>query len=67
MPPEFESIIESSYGRIRYIARQYAGSAAAEDLTQEILLQLWRSYKDYRGGAKVETWIYQVAINTAVT
>ncbi len=36
-----------------------------EDLTQEILLQLWRSLPRYQAKAKVSTWIYRVAMNTA--
>ncbi len=36
-----------------------------EDLSQEILLQLWRSLPRYQAKAKVSTWIYRVAMNTA--
>jgi RNA polymerase sigma-70 factor (ECF subfamily) len=35
-------------------------------LYQEIALQLWRSMDRYQGDAKVSTWIYQVALNTAM-
>ena len=38
-----------------------------EDLVQEIVTQLWRSFPTYRGGAKVGTWLYRVALNTALT
>lgn len=37
------------------------------DLRQEILLQAWRSYPRFRGDAKFSTWLYQVALNTALT
>jgi RNA polymerase sigma-70 factor (ECF subfamily) len=37
-----------------------------EDLFQEILLQLWSSIPAFRGEAKVSTWIYRVAFNTAL-
>ena len=38
----------------------------AEDLLQEIALQLWRSLSAFRGEAKESTWIYRVAFNTAL-
>lgn len=38
----------------------------AEDLLQEIALQLWRSLPVFRGEAKESTWIYRVAFNTAL-
>ena len=36
-----------------------------DDLFQEICLQMWRSIPDFRGEAKVSTWIYRVALYTA--
>ncbi|QHS58431.1 RNA polymerase sigma factor [Chitinophaga agri] len=38
-----------------------------EDLLQEIWLQLWLSYPRFRGQSKLSTWMYQVALNTALT
>lgn len=38
-----------------------------EDLFQDIVLQLWRAYGSFNGDAKVSTWIYRVALNTAIT
>lgn len=38
----------------------------AEDLFQEIALQLWMSLPAFRGEAKESTWIYRVAFNTAL-
>ncbi len=38
----------------------------AEDLFQEITLQLWMSLPAFRGEAKESTWIYRVAFNTAL-
>lgn len=37
-----------------------------EDLCQEILLQVWRSMDGFREEAKPSTWIYRVALNTAL-
>lgn len=38
-----------------------------EDLLQEIWLQLWLSFPRFRLQCKVSTWMYQVALNTALT
>jgi RNA polymerase sigma-70 factor, ECF subfamily len=37
-----------------------------DDLFQDVLVNLWSSIPNYRGDAKVTTWIYRVAFNTAV-
>jgi len=38
-----------------------------EDLFQEIVYQLWKSYPAFKGASKVSSWIYRVALNTALT
>lgn len=37
-----------------------------QDLEQEILLQLWRAMPRYDGRVQLSTWIYKVALNTAI-
>lgn len=38
-----------------------------EDLFQEIVCQAWRSFVNYRGESKFTTWLYRVALNTAIS
>jgi len=38
-----------------------------EDLFQDIVLQLWRTYPSFKGNAKVSTWMYSIAIKNAIT
>ena len=38
-----------------------------EDLFQEISFQLWKAWPTFRGEARVGTWLYRVALNTAIT
>lgn len=40
---------------------------ARNDLFQEIVLQLWKSFPSFRGDAKVSTWMYRIALNTAIS
>jgi len=37
------------------------------DLFQEIIAQLWKSYPSFRNESKVSTWMYRVGLNTAIT
>ncbi|WP_276480835.1 RNA polymerase sigma factor [Paraflavitalea pollutisoli] len=38
-----------------------------QDLFQEIMVQTWQSFDQFRGEAKFSTWVYQVALNTAIS
>ena len=38
-----------------------------EDLFQEIIIQLWKSYPKFRGDSKFSTWLYRIALNTAIS
>jgi len=38
-----------------------------QDLFQEIIVQLWKAYPRFRGEAKRSTWLYRIALNTAIS
>lgn len=38
-----------------------------KDLFQEIVLQLWKSFPSFRNESRRSTWMYRVALNTAIT
>ena len=66
--PLLLDMLSTHGGALRRIARVYAGASGEEDdLYQEILMQLWRSLPAYRGDAAPGTWLYRVALNTALT
>src|SRR6185295_15405277 len=53
---------------INKVIRIYGvNSEDRRDLFQEIVYQLWRSYESFKGESRVSTWIYRVALNTAIT
>jgi len=63
----FKRWLEQHSGLVFKVARTFAPSDADRaDLVQEILLQLWRSLPRFEGKAKESTWIYRVALNTAL-
>lgn len=39
----------------------------AEDLFQDILFQLWKSWPTFNSESKVSTWMYRIGLNTAIT
>lgn len=50
------------------ICRVYTTNQNAHnDLFQEITIQLWKNYPKFRGDAKFSTWMYRVALNTAIS
>ena len=72
MPEETEQgfleILRRHERLIGKLARVYAVSPEdRKDLFQEILFQLWRSYGSFKGESSLSTWIYRVALNTAIT
>jgi len=67
MNKEFEQVIANNQGRIRYIASRYCQHSEFDDMYQEILMQLWRSFDSFKGNSSRETWLYKVALNTACT
>jgi len=60
--------MEKNRGIIHKICLMYTSNLAdKEDLYQEISLQLWRSFRTYRSESKFSTWLYRVALNTAIS
>ncbi len=64
----FLAMIRANDARLRRICRVYArASGTEEDLYQEILVQVWRSLDSFEGRASADTWLYRVALNTALS
>lgn len=64
---QFLQLVDDNQARIQRIAKSYAPGGELNDLVQEILLQLWRSRASFRGDASMDTWLYRVALNTAMS
>ncbi|MCP4977569.1 MAG: sigma-70 family RNA polymerase sigma factor [Maribacter sp.] len=68
MEKEFIAKIQKHQGISHKICFVYAkNDADKEDLYQEIILQLWKSYSSFKGRSEFSTWMYRVALNTAIT
>ncbi|MBL7760749.1 MAG: sigma-70 family RNA polymerase sigma factor [Sediminibacterium sp.] len=65
---EFVSLLNQHQKIIYKVCNLYMQSHAdREDLFQEITLQAWKAFGNFRGDAKFSTWLYRVALNTAIT
>ena len=65
---EFIEKIEKNQGIIFKVSRTYCTNhECRRDLFQEIVLQLWKSYPTYNKSLKFTSWMYRVALNTAIS
>ena len=64
----FIELIEKHDAAINRVCRSFCRDAEdRKDLRQDILMHLWTGWKDYRPDHKAITWIYRVAVNTAIS
>ncbi|MFP4090450.1 MAG: RNA polymerase sigma factor [Cyclobacteriaceae bacterium] len=64
----FYSFLEENTGVVSRVCRIYADNAEDfQDYFQEVVIQLWRSHRSFRGEAKVSTWVYRVALNVCLS
>lgn len=64
----FLSFINQHKGIIYKVANSYCHHPEdRKDLVQEIIIQLWRSFSKYNDQYKLSTWIYRIALNTAIS
>lgn len=64
---QFVDIVEQNQGLIHKVCHLYADTDVDKnDLFQEIVLQLWKAYPNYKGNSKLSTWMYRVALYTAM-
>ena len=64
---EFLSLINQHKGILYKVSRMYFDNLEdQQDLFQEIILQLWTSLDSFKGNSKLSSWMYRVALNTAI-
>jgi RNA polymerase sigma-70 factor (ECF subfamily) len=66
--PTPEEVFREYGPRVYSLARRMLGNDAdAEDVTQDVLVQVVRKLKTFRGDANLSTWLHRVTINAALT
>jgi RNA polymerase sigma-70 factor (ECF subfamily) len=64
---EFLRAIEMHKGILYKVSRMYFDKLEdQQDLFQEIILQLWKSLDSFKGNSEFSSWMYRVALNTAI-
>ncbi len=65
---EFVRVIKENEGVIFKITTIYTNNREdQQDLYQDIVYQLWKSFDSFRNESKFSTWMYRIALNTALT
>ena len=64
----FLNDVNLNLGLVHSVCRAYVPRRGPEyeDVFQDIMYQLWKSYPQFKGEAKFTTWMYRVALNTAI-
>lgn len=64
---DFIALVEKHQGIIYKVSQMYCDNEeCSRDLFQDILVQLWQSYPSFNQKSKFSTWMYRVALNTAI-
>jgi RNA polymerase sigma-70 factor, ECF subfamily len=65
---DFIKTIELHRGIIYKVCKIYCPTDDdCNDLYQDIVAQLWKAWGGFRGDSKISTWIYRIALNTAIS
>ncbi|MEL6671810.1 MAG: sigma-70 family RNA polymerase sigma factor [Bacteroidota bacterium] len=64
----FVDLISEHQGILHKVSKMYCDDdELRRDLFQEMLLQLWKAFPRYEGRSKISTWMYRIALNTAIS
>jgi RNA polymerase sigma-70 factor (ECF subfamily) len=62
-----EQVYRAHIGRVYGVVARISGAQDAEELCQEIFLKIFRAIGGFRGQSALGTWIYRLAVNTALS
>lgn len=63
----FTELLAANQARIQRLCYGYLGPCGeVEDLFQEIMVHVWNSLPTFRGESSPGTWLYRIAVNTAL-
>jgi RNA polymerase sigma-70 factor, ECF subfamily len=65
---EFVRLVNQNQALLHKVCNLYGHSHHdKEDLFQEIVVQLWKAWPGFRGESRFSTWLYRIALNTAIS
>ena len=66
-PDAFKILVEQHQERVRNTCYRFVNSKEdAEDIAQEVFVEVYRSIKHFREDAQLSTWIYRIAVNKSL-
>ena len=64
----FAALVRAHQDEVYALARRLVGDPhMASDVAQEALIRAWRALPNFRGDARLSTWLYRITVNTAWT
>ena len=64
---QFELLVREHKRTIYTVCYMFSrNKAEIDDLFQEVLIRLWNGFDHYEGRSSARTWVYRVALNTAI-
>jgi len=65
---EFQTLVDQHKKILYKVCKSYCRNQEdREDLAQEIVVQLWRSFASFDERARFSTWMYRIALNVAIS
>lgn len=65
---EFARLLEQHQNILHKICKLYTYDIDShKDLFQEMVIQIWKAYPNFKGEAKFTTWAYRIGLNTAIS
>ncbi len=63
-----KSVYEVHHKKVYALCYRLSGDREfAEDITQEVFVQVWQKIHNFRGDSQFSTWLHSVASNTAIS
>jgi len=64
----FQEFIDENKGILFKVAKTYCQDEEdRQDLIQEMMIQIWRSFHTYNNQFKMSTWLYRISLNVAIS
>lgn len=64
----FHTLVDAHKDKLYRICYGYCSNQAdVQDVYQEVLIKIWKYLPDFKGDAKITTWLYRIAVNSCLT
>ncbi|WP_289055578.1 RNA polymerase sigma factor [Carboxylicivirga marina] len=63
----FRQLVEYNHKKVIHICLSYVGNTTdAEDIAQEVFIEMYRSIKNFRSESSISTWLYRLSVNKSL-